>query len=80
MDIEQIWQEHQTKLYAFIRSKISNECDAKDLLQQLFLKIHEKQDTLRDQKKAVSWIYQITRNAVTDYYRTHKRTVELNDI
>ena len=77
MEIDQIWQEHQDKLQLFIRSKVSNECDAKDLLQQIFLKARSGHRSLRDRKKILNWLYQVTRNAIVDYYRSRKRMDEL---
>ncbi len=77
MRIDSLWQEHQDKLRLFIRSRVSNECDAKDLLHEIFLRAKTRSGSLRDPKKAVSWIYQITRNAVVDYYRSRGKTVEL---
>ena len=77
MDIGPMWKEHQQKLSFFIRGHVSNRCDAEDLLHEVFLKIKTKSRSLRDREKAVSWIYQITRNAIIDYYRRHKKTVEL---
>ena len=77
MEIEEVWKEHQDKLSFFIRSRISNRCDADDLLHDLFLKVKTQSGTLRDRTKARSWIYQITRNAIVDYYRRHGKTVEL---
>ena len=77
MGIDSIWQEHQDKLRIFVRSKVSNECDAKDLLQQIFLKVQSRHQTLRDRKKILNWFYQVTRNAIIDYYRSRKKTEEL---
>ncbi|MBI3322478.1 MAG: sigma-70 family RNA polymerase sigma factor [Candidatus Omnitrophica bacterium] len=77
MEIESVWRDNQDKLFLFIRSKVANECDAKDLLHQVYLKAHERHGTLKDLKKARSWLYQVTRNAIVDYYRSHKRMAEL---
>ena len=77
MEIDPIWMEHQDKLFWFIRSRVSNECDAKDLLQEVFLKAKTRGGSVRDPKKRVSWIYSVTRNAVVDYYRRRGKTVEL---
>ena len=30
-------------------------------------------------KKLESWVYQIARNSITDYYRSRKEPLELND-
>lgn len=79
MDIESIWRENQDKLALFVRSKVSNECDAKDILQQVFLKAKTKAHSLRNRQKPVSWLYQVTRNAVVDYYRSRGKSVKLPD-
>lgn len=42
---------------------------AEDLLQDVFLRIHNRLDSLKDEDRLVSWLYQISRNVVTDYYR-----------
>ena len=77
MDMEKVWGEHQDKLMLFVRSRVSNECDAKDLLHEIFLKVKTRAGSLRDPKKALGWIYQITRNAVVDYYRSRGKTLKL---
>ena len=52
---------------------------AEDILQDVFLKIHSKIDTLQESAKLESWIYQITRNSIIDYYRSEKPMIELPD-
>jgi RNA polymerase sigma-70 factor (ECF subfamily) len=37
-------------------------------------------DTLLDEEKLQSWIYQIARNAIADYYREHRATSELSEL
>lgn len=77
-DTESIWRACSSELKAFIVKRVSNASFADDILQEVFIKIHEKIDTLKDSTKINSWIYQITRNAIVDYYR--KRKVELLDL
>ncbi len=79
MTTEQIWEAFHPQLKHFILTRIPDEDNAEDILQEVFLKIHTHIDTLRDQEKLQSWLYQITRNTITDYYRTHKATVELSE-
>ena len=76
-NVREVWQEHQERLAFFIRSRISNRCDADDVLQDVFLKVEAAQASLRDRTKIRSWIYQVTRNTIVDYYRRHGKTVEL---
>lgn len=42
------------------------------ILQDVFVKIHRKASDLSDSDKLISWIYQITRNTIIDYYRKKK--------
>jgi RNA polymerase sigma-70 factor (ECF subfamily) len=66
---EHVWEAFHTPLQQFIRRRVSDEATAEDVLQEVFLKIHQHMETLRDVKKLESWIYQITRNAIVDSYR-----------
>ncbi len=74
---ERVWEEFGTKLKTFILRRVPEEESAEDILQDVFLKIHARIDTLRDEEKLQSWIYQIARNAIADYYRHHKATSAL---
>ncbi len=70
---EELWSEYGTKLKAFIFSKVHNDTIADDILQDVFIKIHAKIDQLNDNTKIQSWIYQITRNLIIDYFRNSKK-------
>ena len=65
----EIWESFSNKLERFIKSKINNTSDAEDILQEVFLKIHKNINTLDDKDKLPAWIYSITRNSITDFYR-----------
>ncbi|MCY9696509.1 RNA polymerase sigma factor SigZ [Paenibacillus alginolyticus] len=73
MKTEELWLEFSTELLTFIQMRVRNEFDAEDILQDVFRKIHLSIHTLSDESKIQSWMYQITRNAITDYYRTSAR-------
>ncbi|MCP3966740.1 MAG: RNA polymerase sigma factor SigZ [Lentisphaerae bacterium] len=73
-----IWLEYHKKLFAFIKSRVGDS-DAEDILQDVFVKIHTKIDSLKETAKLESWLYQITRNAIIDYYRSKRMTEELSD-
>src|SRR5579859_4794690 len=77
---EQVWEAFHTPLQQFIRRRVADRVAAEDLLQDIFLKIHQHVDTLKDEKRLESWIYQITRNAIIDYYRSIKPTMTLTEI
>ena len=74
MTTEHLWQEFHTPLQQFIRRHVSDEHTAEDVLQDVFLRIHQHMDTLKDVRKLEGWIYQITRNAIIDSYRRSRPT------
>ena len=74
---EFIWKEYHDKLYSFILSRVNEPSVADDILQEVFMRILSRVDTLKDCDKLQSWIYQITRNSIIDHYRGQKKTSEL---
>jgi len=72
---EQLWGTFSGPLQRFIRRRVSDQHSAEDILQDVFLKIHTHIDTLHSQDRVASWIYQITRNAIADYYRAQRPAI-----
>ena len=72
MTIEQVWEAFHLPLRQFIRKRLSDEAMTEDVLQEVFLRIHQHIDSLKDTKKLESWVYQITRNAIIDSYRSKR--------
>lgn len=80
--VEHIWLDLHNELNKFILSKIHEEAIAQDILQDVFIKVYLNIHQLNDSTKLTSWIYQITRNTITDYLKQHPflpSTVELVD-
>lgn len=72
-----IWTGFAERLKQFIRARVSDDASADDILQDVFLKIHSRLETLEDPAKLEGWIYLITRNAIIDFYRKRKPTSEI---
>jgi len=77
--LEAIWTMFATKLRGFIFKRVTNDAAADDILQDVFVKIHSRIDSLRDLARLESWIYSITRNAIADHFRSRKPADELRD-
>lgn len=77
--IENIWKEFHSKLRQFIVMRVSNADDAEDMLQEVFIRIYKNINSLKDEQKLTSWIFQITRNVIIDYYRSKKDSKEFDD-
>jgi RNA polymerase sigma-70 factor (ECF subfamily) len=75
---EHLWEAFHTPLHGFIRKRVPDENVAEDLLQEVFLKIHLHIEELQDVKKLEGWMYQITRNAIIDFYRSVRSTTSLD--
>jgi len=76
-DTQQIWSEFAALLRAFIARRVDSDADADDILQEVFLRIHRHAGSLQRRERLVSWLFQITRNAITDFYRAPIRRREL---
>ncbi|OQW67071.1 MAG: hypothetical protein BVN29_04735 [Nitrospira sp. ST-bin5] len=77
MDVQQVWMEVRGRLRAFIAKRVADDAAVDDLLQEVFLKIHDKIDQVQDPRRLVSWIFTVTRHVIIDYYRTSHRQREL---
>lgn len=71
--VNDIWKDYHDQLYAFIFSKVKDESTSEDILQDVLLKTLEKIDNLKDSEKLKSWLYSITRNAISDHFRKIKK-------
>jgi len=77
---ESVWREMRLPLHRYIARQIHNEQDTEDVLQNIFCKIHGNIAALRDDERIHAWVFQITRNALIDFYRTHRKSAILSDI
>jgi RNA polymerase sigma-70 factor, ECF subfamily len=74
---EKVWQEYHAKLRSFIKRRIPDDAATDDVLQNVFLKMHSGLSSLKDGTKLQSWLYQIGRNAIVDYFRSQKPTIDI---
>ena len=80
MDAEQIYKEYQPKVHAYVRGKIQDPHDVEDLVSAVSMKIVQKLDSFDPAKASIStWVYTNTRNTVTDFFRTRRTMVALED-
>ncbi len=77
---EQIYLQYHDKVRAYVRSKIQDPHDVEDLVSAVFMKIVQKLDSYDPMKASVpTWVYTITRNTVTDHFRTRRTLVALEE-
>ena len=78
--LEAIWESFHERLRLFILNRVGDENVADDILQDVFLRIHTRMFTLRDNDRLDAWVYQIARNAIVDYYRRPDKPVALDEM
>ena len=71
------WQQVHGALKGFIRKRVNNEAETDDILQEVFLRVHKHIGELNDPERLISWMYQITRHIIIDYYRSAERRREV---
>jgi len=75
-----IWEEFRIPLKRYIKKRVANEQDVEDIFQEIFLKIHSNIESLMNDNKIHAWIYRITRNTITDYYRKNHNIYEITEL
>jgi RNA polymerase sigma-70 factor (ECF subfamily) len=66
---------HQSRLYAFIYSKIQDRDATEDVFQDTFIKVINtlKRGKYNEQGKFLPWVMRISHNLIIDYFRKNKR-------
>ncbi len=76
-NLELLWDQYSRRLGGFIRSRVGDEAEAEDILQEVFIRVHRNLCCQSDWNKPESWIYQIARNLIIDHYRRRREMVEI---
>ncbi|MEI8061682.1 MAG: RNA polymerase sigma factor [bacterium] len=75
MEFEDVLSEYATPVYSFCVRLIGNEDDAKDLSQDIFVKIWRNLEKYDASKSLKAWIFTIARNTCYDWLRKKKNLV-----
>src|SRR5688572_29229275 len=77
LSTESVWTALHANLRSFVARRVREQADADDIVQRVFLQVHRALPTLRDTERLHAWIYQTTRRAIADFYRSpsHHREV-----
>src|SRR5438477_9766272 len=77
LSTETAWAELHANIRGFVARRVRQLADVDDIVQQVFLRVHQALPTLREADKLHAWIYQTTRRTIVDHYRApaHRREV-----
>jgi RNA polymerase sigma-70 factor (ECF subfamily) len=68
------------RLTAFVARRVDDPADVADLVQTVFLRAHQHMASIADEQRLLPWLFQITRNAIADYYRAPVRRREIGGL
>ena len=72
-EFQNFYQENLGSIYRFVYSKVRNREEAEDLTSHVFLKAVRGLDLQRDQHSTRTWLFQVARTTIADYWRSHYR-------
>ncbi len=70
---DEIYRRFSQNVFSFLIKKLKNEADAEDLLQKIFIKIHESKHLYSEKYKFEQWLFVIARTSLIDHFRSNKR-------
>lgn len=72
---------HQSKIYAFIYSKMNDRDVADDIFQDTFIKVIKtlRSNSYNEEGKFLPWVMRISHNLIVDYYRKNKKMPMLRE-
>jgi RNA polymerase sigma-70 factor (ECF subfamily) len=73
LDTESLWTRLRDDLFRFIRRRVKDEHDAEDLLQEAFVRIHRRLESVKEADRVTAWVFRIAQNAVVDHLRASRR-------
>ncbi len=74
MEFTKIYNDHYDKIFNWINWKIKNTPQAEELAADVMMKVHKNLSDFDSEKSQLgTWIMNITKNAIIDYWRTNKQ-------
>lgn len=83
---EELYRRYGQKVFSYLLNKLKNHADAEDILQKIFIKVHESKHLYNEKYKFEQWIFVISRSAAMDHFRSTSRqqknvkTFEVNEL
>ncbi len=67
--VDELFRLYASDIYRYARVSLNSDSDAKDVVQDVFLKAFQHWSQFRHQSSAKHWLFRIARNCVTDRIR-----------
>jgi RNA polymerase sigma-70 factor (ECF subfamily) len=77
-NIFEIWEEYKSSLFGYIKKRVTDEDDAKDILQDVLLKSYQYCSKGKTVLYLKSWLYKITQNSIIDYHKKANKNISIS--
>lgn len=67
------WKELEQRLRPYLARRVASPVDIDDLLQDIFVRMHQSLASLRDEERFGGWVYRIANSAIVDRARQRAR-------
>ena len=74
------WNHVEKELKGFVFKRVKDKALTEDIVHDVFLKVQDRIQQLKENEKVFGWIYQITRNTIVDHYRQQSKSIDPKDI
>jgi RNA polymerase sigma-70 factor (ECF subfamily) len=76
LDIEALYRRYGDLVYGRCRSLLSNEADAQEAMQEVFLRVWRYRDGFRGEASPTTWLFKVTTTTCLNRLRTRRRRPE----
>lgn len=77
MTFNDIWATYEGHLLNFINTKIEDKLNAKDILQDVSIKLFDNLNRGTEITNYKAWLFQVTRHTIADHYRKNTKYLDL---
>jgi RNA polymerase sigma-70 factor, ECF subfamily len=67
------WKDLEQRLRPYLARRVASAADTDDLLQDIFVRLHQSLANLRDEERFGGWVYRIANSAIVDRARQRAR-------
>jgi len=71
------WKELEQHLRPYLARRVASAADIDDLLQDIFVRMHQSLGSLRDEERFGGWVYRIANSAIVDKARQRARAPQV---
>jgi len=76
IDFTFLYNKHKRNLYNYVLRMLNDKMQAEDIVQNVFLKLFEKFNEIRDKNSIIFWLFTTARNEIFTIFRNKKTHVD----